>query len=173
MAYGWYMKAISRIRKPAATWNYSSSRWTTLSEPIRLTLNSEADHSPTWSPQGRKIAFVSTRSGDSDIWLADLDAVEERFTNLSQNKTAEEKHPAWSPDGNRLSWASTSAEGIQDIYLYDLTQPDLRPTRLNNGDWSAWSPDGAALLTSLATPNRIYLSGFSLIQTVSACRRWR
>ena len=133
-------------------------------EPIQLTFHPEADHSPTWSPQGRKIAFVSTRNGDSDIWLADLDAVDERFSNLSHNRDAEEYHPAWSPDGAKLTWSSLSSEGIQDIYLFDLAQPDLRPKRLNNGDWSAWSPDGAVLMTSLQTPNREYLSAFSLNQ---------
>jgi TolB protein len=133
-------------------------------EPIRLTTNEEADHSPNWSPQGRKIVFVSTRSGDSDIWLADLDAVDDRFTNLSHNKYAQENHPSWSPTGEYLTWSGISAEGIQDIYLFDMAQPDLQPQRLNSGNWSAWSPNGATLVTSIQTPNRDYLSGFSLSQ---------
>ena len=53
--------------------------------PIRLTDDPAADHSPAWSPQGRKLAFISTRSGDSEVWLADLDQVEDRFTNLSRD----------------------------------------------------------------------------------------
>ena len=64
--------------------------------PIRLTDDPAADHSPAWSPQGRVLAFISTRSGDSEVWLADLDQVEDRFTNLSRDARSVEAHPSWS-----------------------------------------------------------------------------
>ncbi|MGW8250947.1 MAG: TolB family protein, partial [Anaerolineales bacterium] len=44
----------------------------TAQDPIRLTNDLAADYAPSWSPSGRKIIFVSNRSGDDEIWLADL-----------------------------------------------------------------------------------------------------
>ncbi|MEW5873354.1 MAG: hypothetical protein AB1894_29105 [Chloroflexota bacterium] len=129
---------------------------------IRLTEDPQADFSPTWSPQGRQVAFISTRTGEDEVWLADLDRVEDRFTNVSLNRHALEAHPAWSPDGTRLAWSSKSDDGLQNLYVWDTTRPGDRPVLVNTGDWATWGPDGDALLTSLSTPNRTYLTGYSL-----------
>src|SRR5690348_5190863 len=76
---------------------------------IPVTTDPAGDHSPVWSPDGRHVAFVSTRSGDSDIWLPNLDlAGEERFQNLSNTAHASESHPVWNYDGSQLLWASSS-----------------------------------------------------------------
>ncbi len=139
-------------------------------EPFRLTNSASADHSPAWSPQGRQIAFVSTRSGESEIWLADLDQAEsERFQNISQNPGGADRHPAWSPDGSRLAWSS-DADGFHQIVLWQPSPAQSTPTPLaqpirhvlGSGDWPAWSPDGETLLTALLTPNQAYLTAYSL-----------
>lgn len=132
-------------------------------EPIRLTDDPAADHSPDWSSQGRKIAFVSTRTGDADIWMADLDQVDNRYQNVSRTSDANEAHPAWSPDGERLAWSSKLTDGIQVLMVWSLTAPELRPNPVNNGEWSAWSADGKALLASIRSPNHVYLTGYSLL----------
>jgi TolB protein len=131
-------------------------------DPIRLTNDPGADFAPTWSPGGRQIAFISTRGGEPDVWLADLDNTKDRFKNLSHNSEAGEAHPAWSPDGLRLSWSAAGSEGIQTIYVWDSEHPDERPRMLNPGDWSIWGPRQDALLVSLSTPNRNYLTAYSL-----------
>ena len=131
-------------------------------EAIRLTDDPAADHSPSWSSQGRQIAFVSNRTGDDEIWLANLDAVQERFINLSLDRNAFEAHPTWAPDGLRLAWTSNGTDGLQRLYTWDTSQPLQRPAQINLGDWSAWSPAGDALLASLETPNQTYLTGYSL-----------
>lgn len=133
--------------------------------PIRLTENTTADFSPSWSPQGRKIAFVSTRGGENDIWIADLDQVEDRFVNVSRDLESNDTHPAWSPDGKYLSWASAEPGGLQTIRIWDLEQPNQRARPLNSGDWSSWSPAGNALLVSINQPNQDYLTGYSLSDT--------
>src|SRR5690606_24154844 len=98
------------------------------------------------------------------LWLADLDRVDDRFRNLSQNSGSIERRPAWSADGGYLAWSSESG-GVQSVVVwpYDPSEGNRgRPYSLAGGGWPAWSPDGRALLTSLDTPNRTYLTGFEL-----------
>ncbi len=126
--------------------------------PIRLTDDLAADYSPGWSTRGRQVAFVSTRSGDAEIWLADLDRVEDRFLNVSRNSYSTEAHPVWSPDGTRLAWSSTSVDGFQAVQIWNVDQPFDRPLSMNSGDWLAWSPQGDELLAGFSTPNQTYLT---------------
>ncbi len=85
---------------------------------IPLTRHPAADFSPAWSPLGRQIAFVSTRDGETHIWLADLDKTgEDNLRNLSELLGPENYHPVWSPDGESLAWASVE-DGIHGIYLH-------------------------------------------------------
>jgi TolB protein len=129
-------------------------------DPIRLTNDPAADYSPAWSPKGRQIAFVSNRGGDADIWLADLDQVDNRFQNLSRSQDSNEDHPTWSPDGASLAWASSSSEGVQSVFVWDGSHARYS----GSGCWPAWSPDGNELLAGLQTPNQTYLTGYD---------RWR
>jgi len=74
---------------------------------IQLTNHPAADFSPAWSPDGRKIAFVSHRAGEKDLWLADLDRMDDRFQNLTAHLSSPADHPAWSPDGQSLLFSAS------------------------------------------------------------------
>jgi TolB protein len=135
---------------------------------IRLTSDPSADFSPDWSPQGRKIAFVSNRSGDDEIWLADLDkGEEERFQNISQDSSTKDTHPAWSPDGSEIVWSSEQ-QGMHHLIVQHLdanNEPSQTPLAaerkdLGSGDWPVWSEDGATILAILEAPNHISLTAY-------------
>ena len=129
--------------------------------PSRLTDDPAADTSPAWAPQGRKIAFVSNRSGDPEIWLADLDRADEgRYTNLSNSPLSAERNPLWA--GNRMLWvAEAQGIGVSGAYVWDASQPE-RPARwVAFSDWAAWDPSDAKLATVLRGPNADYLSASS------------
>ncbi|MEN6393489.1 MAG: hypothetical protein ABFD53_06760 [Anaerolineaceae bacterium] len=127
--------------------------------PIRLTDDSAADYAPAWSSGGRQIAFVSTRDGNEEIWIANLDSSENRFQQISHNYPATDNHPAWSPDGRYLAWAS-SVEGLQNIVISDRTQPEEAPRSIGSGNWPVWDTFGKTLAVVFQTPNQTYLTGY-------------
>jgi TolB protein len=132
--------------------------------PIQLTNDTFLDTSPTWSPRGRQIAFVSDRSGEPEIWIADLDnASSDQFVNVSQSAATLESHPAWSPDGSRLAWASMDpSTGLTAIYLWDARTPNAPAVPLASGDWPVWRDD-SHIATRLTSPNQIALIGYDAI----------
>ncbi|MDA7949978.1 MAG: hypothetical protein MPJ24_00690 [Pirellulaceae bacterium] len=101
------------------------------------------DGSPSWSPDGTKIAFYSERNGQGDIYLMNADGTgEKQLTNTS----ADEGYPTWSPDGKELLF-DTNQDGNYEIYLMNIDGTNIR--RLTNhpgNDVSAtFSPDGKTI----------------------------
>jgi len=78
------------------------------SDMRQLTFGNDEDDSPAWSPDGKKIAFVSIRNGVSQIFVMNADG-----TNVRQltTGTAENIHPAWAPDSQRILFNTTKFAG--------------------------------------------------------------
>jgi Tol biopolymer transport system component len=94
-------------------------------------------------PPAGLIAFVSSRSGDDDIWVADADGGDLRV--LVQD-TGSQRDPAWAPDGYRLAYASDEGSSGFELWVLDLTDA-LGPTSLGVfGREPAWSPDGSRIV---------------------------
>lgn len=73
-------------------------------EARRLTSSLQADMNPRWSPDGKKIAFISTREGKPQIWLIDPSGGEATaLTNISTGATG----VIWSPQGTHLAFISS------------------------------------------------------------------
>lgn len=98
----------------------------------QLTHHTAIDKEPTWSPDGRFLAFTSTRSGNEDIWVMkvpDLSPVEASMlllTTLQQltSYPASDHYPRWSPDGVTLAFTSDRA-GHEDPWVMELSVRDL------------------------------------------------
>jgi len=72
-------------------------------EPRPLTSSPQADMNPRWSPDGKTIAFISTRSGSPQVWIINPSGGEaSQLTNLSSGASG----VVWSPDGKYLAFAS-------------------------------------------------------------------
>jgi len=130
---------------------------------IQLTNDPGLDQTPVWSPLGRQIAFVSNRTGEDEIWVANLDLPDEgRFVNVSEAPDSAESHPAWSPDGTHLAWASHTAGQPDNIFTWDSNHPDQPARALGLGDWPAWSDSGSEIATRLMQSNQQYLIAYSM-----------
>ena len=124
----------------------------------RLINNPASDYSPSWSPDGKRIAFVSERAGHahrripglhtSEIYVMDADGSNQ--LNLTNNLT-EDRYPAWSPDGEHIAF-SARREGhvvhnldiTYEIYVMDADREnEQRLTENRHNDmYSSWSPNG-------------------------------
>lgn len=71
--------------------------------PRQLTSSTKADRHPRWSPDGKKILFESTRSGESQLWVIELSGGEARqLTTISTGASG----AIWSPDGKHIAFVS-------------------------------------------------------------------
>lgn len=75
-----------------------------------FTAGSHKDSQPQWSPDGRRLAFLSDRSGKNQIWIIDTDGGEaQQLTRLAKGVG----DPVWSPDGQFLAFTSRVKTGEQ------------------------------------------------------------
>lgn len=110
--------------------------------PQRLPASSDApDFSPAWSPEGRRIAFVSWRDGNQDIYIFDLNTGE--TINLTNTPNRHEDYPAWSPDGTVLAYSAVE-NGIETIFTHELIG-NAAPIAFRRGRMPTWSPDGLSI----------------------------
>ena len=115
------------------------------SERTNLTNHPGIDTSPTWSPSGRQVAFVSSRDGAGQIYIADIDGANVRRI-VKEGGDAD--CPAWSPDGRWLAfhWKPHKSQNY-DIYIAEVSSAKI--FQLTSGSGSnespTWAPDSRHL----------------------------
>ncbi|MFT3891013.1 MAG: hypothetical protein QM730_05215 [Anaerolineales bacterium] len=89
----------------------------------------------------QKIAFVSARDGNAEVYVMNSDGSEQ--TNLTNN-SAEDWFPTWSPDGEQLAFSS-DRDGNPAIYIMNIDGSNLIRLTETSNSFPAWSPDGTRI----------------------------
>jgi len=105
-----------------------------------LVPHKEFEESPRWSPDGKQVLWVSTRSKNQDLHTVSADG---KILKQLTNDSAMDNNPAWSPNGKQIAFCSARG-GNLDIYVMNADGSDVR--RLTDHPrmdyWPVWSPDG-------------------------------
>jgi TolB protein len=92
---------------------------------------------PDWSPDGRKIIFMSIRDSAAGIWMMNEDGTNQQFL-------AEGVAPDWSPDGQKIAYTSANNQ----IWVMDADGSNIHPITISGTTKIApsWSPDGREMV---------------------------
>ena len=104
----------------------------------QLTADPADDAFPSYSRDGRKVAFASNRAGTWDIFVMDADG--KNVTQIT-NESTHDLHPTFSPDGNRLAFSRYGGRsGRWELWTVDLVGGERK--MIGFGLFPDWSPNG-------------------------------
>jgi Tol biopolymer transport system component/DNA-binding winged helix-turn-helix (wHTH) protein len=110
--------------------------------PRRVTISAGNNTSPTLSPDGSAIAYVSDRTGALEIYVVAL-APGSREVALTSDG-GQNTFPAWSPDGRWIAYSSRSRGGVWVVPATGGAATQIA----EEGSQPAWSPDGESIVFS-------------------------
>jgi Tol biopolymer transport system component len=113
----------------------------------KTTLLTSDGGEPAISPNGKRIAFVSSRDGDAEIYVMRTDAPEgpnNRPVKLTDNATYYDSQPDWSPDGSKIVYSSARGGNEEDIFVMRFDGSGKKNLTRNpaRDQHPAFSPDG-------------------------------
>jgi CSLREA domain-containing protein len=107
----------------------------------QLTKNKATEDYPSYSADGKRIAFQSGRTGDTEIFVMNSDGTQQ--TNLTKNP-ASDSRPTFSPDGKKVLFSSSRDGGHSDLFVMNLDgKQQINLTTDPAADFNAtFSPEG-------------------------------
>jgi hypothetical protein len=106
----------------------------------QLTSDPSENAQPCFSPDGRNIAFCSTRAGSWDLYVMDIDG---RNVTQVTSGPSQDMHPTFSPDGTRLAYCSFGGRSGQwELWTINLATRERK--MIGYGLFPSWSPDRTA-----------------------------
>ena len=109
----------------------------------QLTFGESIDTSPSYSPDGRQMAFNSSRSGSQQLHVLDLSDLTEKRISYGNGRYAT---PAWSPRGDFIAFTKIA----NDTFYIGIMTPAGRQEKILAGGWfmesPSWAPGGRRLV---------------------------
>jgi len=148
-------------------------------EAKKITSGMGFNSQPRFSPDGKKLAFISDRGGSENVWISDADG--SNPTQLSQDEESEFCSPVWTPDGNYViaSRFTQFPVGAAELWMYHIKggagiqvskskgKPDTPVRRWVNALGASPSKDGRFLYyAARQNPDGFYNVTFPLSQIV-------
>jgi Tol biopolymer transport system component len=155
------LSSSPRSPRPAGTIAYSGAGLRDVfvaradrSRARRLTSAPGPQFDPSFSPDGRLIAYRDSRHGinvDDEVWVMDRDGRHAR--NLTRDH-GNDWSPARAPDGRTIAFASTRSGSLE---LWTMAADGSRPRRVSSSpaEYPSWSPDGSRIAFSLVTAGAV------------------
>ena len=135
---------FTSITENADIWSYplDPDKFQVAGEPRRLTDNGARDFFPTISMDGSKLAFVSTRSGNQDIWFKDLESGKEAPLTVTPFR---EGGPKISPDGTLVAYRADGKDRDRAVHSIPIQKGISENVCKGCYHAWAWSSDGTEL----------------------------
>ncbi len=115
-------------------------------DPVRaLFMSTRIEAEPSYDPEGRRVVFVSDRSGDNQLWIGDLESGE--VFQLTRHQGMNLSDPSWTPDARRVYYVGRGGSG-EAMYEADVSSGIVRRLTDNSEKVRAVSVsrDGSSVL---------------------------
>lgn len=128
---------------------------------------------PTFSPDGKQIAFVSNKDGSPRIYKMDVPppgtSLKDIKATLISKRNRESSAPAWSPDGTKIAYCSM-VQGVRQVWLYDFINNEERQLTQGSGNKEnpTWAPNSLHLIFNSSDAGACELYLINLNQTDAA-----
>ena len=106
------------------------------------------DSDPSWSPDGTRMLFSSTRTGESEVFVMDPDGQNVQQLTMRTGGSS----PNWSPDGTRIVFSRIGTyftskwrynfDETENVFIMDADGTDIQRLTYSGGSSPSWSPDG-------------------------------
>lgn len=119
-------------------------------QPLNVTPSLAGDFDPAWSPDGKRMAFTSLRTGTRHIFVVNL---EDGQPQEISNTPYADMHPSWDPGGKQLAFARFTNKSSIWVAM-DTGRYSSQFTESGNFNdlWPAWSPSGDLIFFSQSDP---------------------
>jgi eukaryotic-like serine/threonine-protein kinase len=149
-----------------------------LVNPAQVTLGTSVEDYPTWSPDGRTLAYESDEGAGWDIWTAQVG--EGSPVNRTADHAGEDRYPSWSPDGRQIAfWSDRGGGGYYVMPARAGPAQLVAATQAGPGasyySPPQWSGDGTELAYVMYAPAGAHFDSYVEIVSVAtrAARRVR
>jgi Tol biopolymer transport system component len=143
---------VTQLRREDNVWKIpiDGSPVENVRRAVQVTSQTGQVQTPSLSPDGREMVYLSDFGGHSNLWVMTLDgSAEARQITFERDPNVAVGVPIWSPDGRYITFFSRRRDtSVGDQWVVSPDGSNLRRL-VPEGGWAAWSSDGKWLYVSL------------------------